>query len=124
MALVDTGAGRDTSGPQQDSDVEARIKKAAIVLAAEGGFSALSVGAICAGAGVSEAAFRQHWPDAWAVVLDALDERLRAPTLPDEGSLADDLVAYAKAYHHRCSDPVFTAFLFQLLAATKSDVAC
>jgi AcrR family transcriptional regulator len=113
--------GKVTSARPPEFDVESRIKDAAILVVAEEGLSGLSVRAICARAGVSEARFRRCWSDAWAAMLDALDERTTLPRLPDEGSLVGDLGAYALAYYERCSDPVFTAFMFKLLAATKSD---
>jgi hypothetical protein len=56
-------------------------------------------------------------------VLDAFDERLRLPQLPDEGSLRGDLVAYVVALNDRCSDPSFRAFIFELFAAMKADVS-
>jgi AcrR family transcriptional regulator len=115
MVMVDTRCSRVAS------DTESRIKDAAILLIAEEGLSGLGVGSICARAGVSRARFHQRWSDAWAAMLDALDERARLPRLPDEGSLLADLVAYALAYQEQCSDPVFAAFMFKLLAAAKAD---
>jgi AcrR family transcriptional regulator len=106
-----------------ESDVASRIKEAAILVVAEEGVSSLNVSSVCARAGVTAASFHQHWPDAWAAMLDSLDDRARLPNLPDTGSLLGDLVAYALAYHARCSEPPFTACMFQLLAATKLDVS-
>jgi AcrR family transcriptional regulator len=102
-------------------DVASRIKEAAILVVAEEGLSNLSVSSICARAGVTEASFHQHWPDALSALIDAFDERARLARLPDKGGLSDDLVAYAQAYHAQCSNPPFTACLFQLLAAMGLD---
>jgi AcrR family transcriptional regulator len=103
------------------SDVASRIKEAAILVVAEAGLSNLSVSSICTRAGVTEASFHQHWPEALSALIDAFDEHLRLPSLPDSGRLLDDLVAYALAYLARCSDPSFTACMFQLLAAMRLD---
>jgi len=105
------------------SDAASRIKEAAILVIAEDGLSSLSVGSVCARAGVTAASFHQHWPDALSALIDAFDERVRLPSLPDEGRLLDDLVAYAQAYHAQCSDPPFTACMFQLLAAMRLDAS-
>jgi AcrR family transcriptional regulator len=105
------------------SDVASRIKEAAILVVAEEGLSNLSVSAISARAGVTEARFHEHWSDAWSVLIDAFDERVRQPSLPDKGRLLDDLVAYALAYHAQCADPPFTACMFQLLAEMRLDAS-
>ena len=92
------------SGGPGDSDAESRIKEAAILVVADEGLSGLSVSAVCVRAGVSEATLHLSWPDAWAVVLDALHERTTLPSLPDQGRLLDDLVAYTQAYRERCCE--------------------
>jgi AcrR family transcriptional regulator len=120
MVRVAVRSGRGASGEVQ-ADVEARIKAAAIRVVAEDGLPALSVSSLCARAGVSQASFHERWPDAWAAMLDAFDERARLPELPDKGNLQDDLVAYVLAYYDQCRDPTFAAFMFQLLVATRSD---
>jgi len=109
------------SSAPREPDVEARIKDATIEVVAEEGFAGLKVESICARAGVAEATFYRRWADGWAVMLDALDDRARLPVLPDRGSLLSDLVAYAQAYLDVCSEPKFVAFMFYLLAQTKSD---
>ena len=121
MPKAKTGDDARSPGPPADSAIEARVKDATIEVVAETGFAGLQVESICARAGVPEAAFYERWPDAWAAMLDALDDRARLATLPDEGSLLDDLTAYARAYLDVCAEPRFVAFMFYLLAETRSD---
>jgi AcrR family transcriptional regulator len=121
MPRSKTGDDARSPSPPQDSGIDARVKDATIHVVAEKGFAGLDVEAICARAGVSTAAFHQRWPDASAAMLDALDDRARLAELPDEGSLLGDLTAYACAYLKVCAEPSFVAFMFYLLAETKSD---
>jgi AcrR family transcriptional regulator len=103
------------------ANVEGRIKRSVIEAFAEQGLSGLTVDLICARADVSHSAFRTHWSDACDALLEALDEKTRLPELPDTGHLIDDLVAYAQAYLELYQDPVFTAFMFQLIGSAGVD---
>jgi AcrR family transcriptional regulator len=106
-----------------DFNVDARIREAAIHVAAEQGVSNLDVASICARAGVTEERFHQRWPDVAAVLIDALEERGRLHTLADIGSLHDELVDYVRFLLHLYSDSSFAAFTFYLMAAVRTDAS-
>jgi hypothetical protein len=108
-------------GQSLKDSVEACIKNAAIRRVAEHGFEGLNVRVICDLAGASEDEFHTRWPDAWAALLDAFDERTRLPTLPDTGNLSDDLVIYVLDHIKPAGDESFRLLMFRLLAEMKSN---
>jgi AcrR family transcriptional regulator len=108
-------------GRSQSSSVDARIKDAAMRTVVEDGLAGFSVRAVCAHARVSQAEFHDRWPDAWSALLAALDEFARLPTLPDTGSLIEDLVAYTRHYLLQCDDPTYSAAFFYLLGQAQAD---
>jgi AcrR family transcriptional regulator len=101
--------------------LERRIKQGVLLSVAEQGLAGLSAEAICARAGVSEAQLRARWPDGWAVLIEAIDERARLPELPDTGNLIDDLVVYERDYARYCGDPALVKVLFFFFAAATSN---
>jgi AcrR family transcriptional regulator len=108
-------------GKSLKDSVDANIKDAAIRTAAEHGFEGLNVRAICDLADISDEEFHTRWPDAWAALLDAFDERTRLPTLPDTGNLSDDLVIYVLDHVMLAGDDTFRMLMFRLLAEMRSD---
>jgi len=92
-----------------------------ILAVAEEGLDGLDPRAICVRARASEAEFHECWPDGWAVLIAAIDERSRLPELPDTGALIDDLVAYVWGYGRVGGDPAYVKALFYLFALSKSD---
>jgi hypothetical protein len=107
-------------GRSRNDTIEARVKDAAIAAVAEEGFEALNVHALCVRAEVPEAEFLARWPDGWAAMVDAFDERIRL-AIPDTGNLEDDLVAHVQAYLLSCADRTFVAFLFRLMNEVGSN---
>jgi AcrR family transcriptional regulator len=105
----------------RNESIDARLREATILTVAEDGFAGLNVRAICVRASASEAQFRERWPDEWAVLLAAFDERTRLPTLPDTGNLNDDLVAYILGLVQIGGGATFARFMFCLLAELKSN---
>jgi hypothetical protein len=96
--------------------VGARIKDAAMRTVAEDRLEGLNVRAICIRAETSEAEFYRRWPDHWAALLDAFDEKTRLPTLPDTGRLLDDLVLLLNGYRRHLDDPAHLAAIFYVMA--------
>jgi AcrR family transcriptional regulator len=86
---------------------------------AERGFAGLSVDLICSRAGVPRSTFYRRWHGARDVLLDAFNERISAPALPDTGDLLGDLVAYASRFLDLFKDPVFAACHFYIFAETR-----
>jgi AcrR family transcriptional regulator len=101
------------------ANIEGRIKRLAIATFVDAGLAGLSVDQICTHAEVSRSAFHRRWRDAYDALLEALDDRMRLPALPDTGCVLADLAAYAEAYLDLFRDPVFTAFVFRLMAVAR-----
>jgi hypothetical protein len=108
-------------GQSRDDGIDARIKDAAMRTVVEDGLAGLNVRAICVRARASEAEFYERWPDDWAALLAALDERTRLPVLPDTGCLLDDLVAHVQGYRRHLDDPTYSAIVFYLLGEARTD---
>jgi AcrR family transcriptional regulator len=98
-----------------------RILRATLQAVAEVGFEGLTADNLCIRAGATRAEFDQRWSDPIDAFVDALDERMTLPRLPDTGRLHDDLTAYAAAYLDRCSDPAFVASMLYATARARSD---
>jgi hypothetical protein len=108
-------------GSTARTPLDARLKDGVILAVAEEGLDGLDPRAICVRARASEAEFHERWPDGWALLVAAFDERALLPELPDTGTLVGDLVAYVGDYARFCADPIYTKVVFFLLAASKSD---
>jgi AcrR family transcriptional regulator len=99
--------------------VDQRIKRAALEILAEGGFSQFSVDAICLRAGVPRSTFYRRWPGALEMVVDAFHDAARIDPLPDTGDLLEDLVAYASRLGALFADPVFGACMSFISAEAR-----
>jgi AcrR family transcriptional regulator len=95
--------------------------RAAIQAVAERGFEGLTADSLCSRAGATRSEFDQLWSDPIDAYIDALDERMSLPQLPDTGRLQDDLTAYAATYLDRCSDPAFMASMAYTMGQARSD---
>jgi hypothetical protein len=109
-------------GQSHSDNVQARIKDATVLTLVEDGLANLEVRAVCIRARVSQDQFHEHWPDAWAVLLEAIDDRTRLPTLPDTGNLIDDLVAYARGHARLGADAMSLKFMSRLRAEPSPDL--
>jgi AcrR family transcriptional regulator len=96
-------------GRPRDPAVDKRIRRAALEVLAEGGFSRFSVDAVCLRAGVPRSTFYRRWAGALEMVVDAFDDAARIDPLPDTGDLLDDLVSYARRLGSLFADPIFRA---------------
>jgi AcrR family transcriptional regulator len=70
MQKVDNTDGKATGRPR-DAAVTESILRAALDLADEKGFDALSAEGVAARAGVGKSTIYRRWPNVWAVVMDA-----------------------------------------------------
>ena len=66
------GTDRKATGRPRDEGATASIMRAALELADESGFDALSVEAVAARAGVGKTTIYRRWANVWAVVMDAV----------------------------------------------------
>jgi AcrR family transcriptional regulator len=84
-----------TLGRPRDPAVHDAAIDAAIRLIVQDGYSNLTMERLAERAGVSKAALYRRWPNKTAVVVDAVEWLSQEwATVPDTGSLKDDMVAY------------------------------
>lgn len=106
-------------GRPRAAAVDHRIKRCALEVLAESGFSQFSVDAVCRRAGVPRSTFYRRWPGALEVVADAFHDAARIAPLPDTGDLLSDLVTYANRLGALFADPVFGACVSFLAAEAR-----
>jgi AcrR family transcriptional regulator len=97
------GTNRKAAGRPRDEAVTASILRAALELADETGFDALSVEGVAARAGVGKTTIYRRWANVWAVVMDAvLAEVTRAAPIEEHAtaraSFRASMRSLAKAY--------------------------
>jgi len=104
-------------GRPRSETVRQAILAAAIDELEENGYARLTVDAIAARAGAGKQTVYRWWPSKADVVLDALLERVEvAITVPDEGSLEADLLAFLGAtFRQRGQRPVLIGLMAQAL---------
>ncbi len=91
------------------------ILEAALAELRERGYAALTVEGIASRAGVGKQTIYRWWPSKADVVLDALlDLTATRITVPDKGSLVEDLVAFLRAtFRQRGQRPVLVGLMAQ-----------
>ena len=104
-------------GRPRSETVRQAILAAAIDELEENGYARLTVDAIAARAGAGKQTVYRWWPSKADVVLDALLERAAVTiTVPDEGSLEADLLAFVGAtFRQRGQRPVLIGLMAQAL---------
>ncbi|MEJ2864427.1 TetR-like C-terminal domain-containing protein [Actinomycetospora flava] len=102
--------------------VRAAVLDAALELLAAHGLEGLKVADVAARAGVHETSIYRRWGTRENLLIDALLEATGALTVPDTGSLRDDLVAYATDLAAFLATPTGHA-LEHTLAAAGDDPA-
>lgn len=82
-----------TRGRPRDSGLDARIRTAALDLVMERGVEGTTMDAVAERAGVGKASVYRRWAAKDDLVLEALDELVRAEIpIPDTGDLRTDLI--------------------------------
>ncbi len=125
MSTVTDTATR-TAGRPRDPRLDEAISLATIELLAECGYEAFSMETVAARAGTTKSAIYRRWPSKAALVADVFDTRARTKvTIPDTGTLRDDLLAYlGGVITAMTSEPVGRAVLNLVVAArTHPDLA-
>ena len=109
--------GDQRPGRPRSEAVRQAILAAAMDELTENGYARLTVDAIAARAGAGKQTVYRWWPSKADVVLDALLERVEvAITVPDEGSLEADLLAFLSAtFRQRGQRPVLIGLMAQAL---------
>jgi len=104
-------------GRPRSETVRQAILAAAIDELEENGYARLTVDAIAARAGAGKQTVYRWWPSKADVVLDALLEKVAVTiTVPDEGSLEADLLAFLGAtFRQRGQRPILIGLMAQAL---------
>jgi AcrR family transcriptional regulator len=103
-------------GRPRDERSGAAIIQAAADLVAENGYSAMSIGAVAARAGVGKDTVYRRWSGKSELVYEAVFTVADAAELPDTGTLEGDLTAVVQSLVEEFSAPAAAAALPGLLA--------
>ena len=79
--------------PRVEGERERQVLEAALEVLADVGYDRLTMDAVAARAKASKATLYRRWSDKVSLVIDALRAAHEPPTLPDTGSLREDLQA-------------------------------
>ncbi|HEX2206311.1 MAG TPA: TetR/AcrR family transcriptional regulator [Longimicrobium sp.] len=112
MEIETRGRGRPRSREAHDA-----ILAASLELIREAGFDALAMDAIAARAGVGKATVYRRWKSKELLVVEAIDDIVRAVPDPDTGSTQGDLMVLMNATLRMYADPATAALLSGLVAA-------
>lgn len=104
-------------GRPRSATAHQAILDAALAELQERGYAALTVEGIAGRAGVGKQTIYRWWPAKADVVLDALlDLTSTRITVPDKGSLAEDLMAFLRAtFRQRGQRPVLVGLMAQAI---------
>jgi AcrR family transcriptional regulator len=138
MATTQTTGQRARSGPRSEQarsaprapgrprseHARAAILRAAIELLQSNGFSAMSVDAIAARAGVGKATIYRWWPNKAAVVMDAfLADTAPGMPFPDTGSTREDLRRQMRSVIRLFNTPAVGGPFVALIGESQHDPA-
>jgi AcrR family transcriptional regulator len=113
-----------TRGRPRSEAARGAIQRAALELLQARGFSALSVDAIAARAGVGKATIYRWWPNKAAVVMDAfLADTAPDMPFPDTGSAREDLRRQMRAVIRLFNTPAVRDPFVVLIAESQHDPA-
>jgi AcrR family transcriptional regulator len=111
-----------TRGRPRSASAHERILRAALELLQTKGFSALSVDAIAARAGVGKATIYRWWPNKAAVVMDAfLADTAPDMPFPDTGSTREDLRRQMRSVIRLFNAPAVRDPFVALIGASQHD---
>jgi len=119
---VTSTSSRSPGRPRSEASRQA-ILAAALALATETGYAALTIEAIAARAGVGKQTIYRWWPSKADVLLEAGAARadLQVP-VTDHGSYRGDLRAFLEASYALGNQPRFAALLRALMAEAQLDL--
>ncbi|HSD79712.1 MAG TPA: helix-turn-helix domain-containing protein, partial [Solirubrobacteraceae bacterium] len=87
---MSTASSSRRPGRPRDPDADARIMRAALELAADGGLRGLRMEAVAARAGVGKATLYRRWSSKQTLLADAIRAAAREIDPPDLGSVRED----------------------------------
>jgi AcrR family transcriptional regulator len=116
--------GDQARGRPRSEEARQAILVAALEIAAESGYAALTIEGIAARAGVGKQTIYRWWPTKADVLLEAGAAKadLRVP-LDDRGSYAADLRAFLTASYRMANDRALANLLRALMAEAQLDAA-
>jgi len=88
---------RGRRGRSLDSSRDVVLREAALALLAEVGYDRLTMDAVAARARAAKTTIYRRWPGKAELVIDALNSLKGVPSVPNTGSLRQDLRALAEA---------------------------
>ena len=126
MATRTHSAGRGTQPPRRPGGRSARVREAAIAATlaelAEGGYSSLSLERVALRAGVHKTTLYRRWGTREDLVLEAMLERAgERISIPDSGSLRDDLLELARTAAANAATPEASAMARAVAAEAPRD---
>jgi len=108
---------RRAPGRPRSPEVHGAILDAAIALIREVGYDAVTMDGIAARAGVGKAALYRRWSSKEALVVEALGRLVATMSVPDTGTLADDVRLIMRTHLHMYADPASGLLLSGIVAA-------
>jgi AcrR family transcriptional regulator len=121
MSIQEAAAPRVRGRPRSEA-ARAAILRATVELLQTKGFSALSVDAIAARAGVGKATIYRWWPNKAAVVMDAfLADTAPEMPFPDTGSTREDLRRQMRSVIRLFNTPTVRGPFVALIGASQHD---
>jgi AcrR family transcriptional regulator len=108
---------RRAAGRPRSPEVHSAILDAAIALIRDVGYDAVSMDGIAARAGVGKAALYRRWTSKEALVVEALGRLVATMSVPDTGTLADDVRLIMRTHLHMYADPASGLLLSGIVAA-------
>ncbi len=115
MTAADTAVVSISRGRPRSRDADRKILDATISLLIQSGFAGTTMAAIARSAGVSTATLYRRYGNLTEVVIASLAARSERQSVPDTGSLADDLRKFLGALCQHLSNPENTRLLTALL---------
>ncbi len=95
-AGADASARKSAAGRRRDPTIDERLRRAARTLYAREGWAGFHFDGVARAAGVSKDAVYRRYPDAQALLLDALSDQ-GVPRLADDRAIEEALIAFACA---------------------------
>lgn len=109
------------SGRPRNPQIDAAVLRAAADLVVEVGYADLTIAAIAERAGTSKPAIYRRWPSKAHLVHEAAFPDGEGLSLPDTGSLRDDLAEMLRRTAAAFADPVARALTPGLMAEIAAD---
>jgi AcrR family transcriptional regulator len=108
-------------GRPRDPEVDAAILDATAELLADGGPTAMTLDAVAHAAGCGKSAIYRRWAGKTELIVAAVNRLYRAPSVPDTGTLREDLLVAAGHYSGRSDREA--RVLAHVLVESKDDPA-